>query len=238
MKLEDVIKILENHQKWRRGDDSVPMTDPKELGESLDVTLELLRRVSNIPKDDKILDKHESLESASSDKFSKEHRAGFWRGARWMRAFITETSADVKPSDLYFSNQNDKNLFPDLKELHELESKIFHDGHEQFQYHKILVGEDNIKESSKDFAEEVDKVILENLPKDDMENELEYIDYKGYRYWYEFKLAKDRVDICLATKDPKKYCNGFYKYSSKDPGSGKCFVVVKHNNPSENWMEN
>lgn len=54
----------------------------------------------------------------------------------------------------------------------------------------------------------------------------------------EHKLAKDRVDICLATKDPKRYCNGFYLYSTKDPGSGKAFVVVKHNNPSENWMEN
>ena len=71
-----------------------------------------------------------------------------------------------------------------------------------------------------------------------MSEELEYIDYEGYRYWYEHKLAKDRVDICLATKDPKKYCNGFYLYSTKDPGSGKCFVVVKHNNPSKNWMEN
>lgn len=102
MKLEGVIKILENHQKWRRGDDSVPMTDPKELGESLDVTLELLRRVSNIPKDDKILDKHESLESASGDKFSKEHRAGFWRGARWMRVFITRTNNDISPNEMEF----------------------------------------------------------------------------------------------------------------------------------------
>lgn len=71
-----------------------------------------------------------------------------------------------------------------------------------------------------------------------MSEELEYIDYEGYRYWYEHKLAKHRVDICLATKDPKRYCNGFYLYSTKDPGCGKAFVVVKHNNPSENWMEN
>ena len=94
--------ILENHQKWRRGDDSVPMTDPKELSESLDVTLELLRRVSNIPKDDKILDKHESLETVSGDKFSKEHRAGFWRGSRWMRTFITKTNSDISPKEIEF----------------------------------------------------------------------------------------------------------------------------------------
>jgi hypothetical protein len=65
-----------------------------------------------------------------------------------------------------------------------------------------------------------------------------FIDYKGYRYWYEKKLAKHRTDICLATKDPNKYCNGFYLYSDKDPGSGLAFVVVKTDNPNPNWMEN
>jgi hypothetical protein len=65
--------------------------------------------------------------------------------------------------------------------------------------------------------------------------ELEYIDYEGYRYWYEYKGAKDRVDMCLATKDPKRYCNGFYLYSTKDPGNGFAFVVVKHNNPNLDW---
>ncbi len=62
-----------------------------------------------------------------------------------------------------------------------------------------------------------------------------FIDYEGYRYYYEHKPAKHRVDICLATKDPEKYCNGFYVYSDKDPGSGKCFVVTRHNNPNQNW---
>lgn len=71
-----------------------------------------------------------------------------------------------------------------------------------------------------------------------MEKELKFIDYKGYRYWYEHKPAKHRVDICLATTDPEKYCNGFYLYSDKDPGSGMCFVVVKTNNPNPKWMEN
>lgn len=58
-----------------------------------------------------------------------------------------------------------------------------------------------------------------------------YIDYGGYRYWYEHRLAKDRIDICLATKDPTEYCNGLYLYSKKDPGDGMAFVVIKTNDP-------
>ena len=49
--------------------------------------------------------------------------------------------------------------------------------------------------------------------------------YEGKEYHYEYRLAKDG-EKCLATKDPKKYCNGFYSYSIKDPGNGKAFVVV------------
>lgn len=71
-----------------------------------------------------------------------------------------------------------------------------------------------------------------------MNNTQEHIEYKGYKYWYEYRLAKHRVDICLATQDPSKYCNGFYQYSDKDPGSGKAFVVTKTDNPNTNWMEN
>jgi hypothetical protein len=59
-----------------------------------------------------------------------------------------------------------------------------------------------------------------------------YIEYEDFKYWYEYRLAKDEISICLATKDPKKYCNGIYLYSTKDSGSGKEFVVVKTNNPN------
>lgn len=71
-----------------------------------------------------------------------------------------------------------------------------------------------------------------------MNEELKSIVYKGYRYWYEHRPAKHRVDTCLATKDPEKYCNGFYLYSDKDPGSGKEFVVVKTDNPDPFWAQN
>lgn len=57
------------------------------------------------------------------------------------------------------------------------------------------------------------------------------ITWEGYWYEYEYRLAKDREDICLATKDPEKYCNGTFLYSTKDPGDGKEFVVTDTNEP-------
>ena len=60
------------------------------------------------------------------------------------------------------------------------------------------------------------------------------IEWEGHKYWYEHKLARHRVDLCLATKDPDRYCNGYYLYSTKDPGSGKDFVIVKTDNPELN----
>ena len=62
--------------------------------------------------------------------------------------------------------------------------------------------------------------------------QINFIDYEGHRYWYEYKLAKDQIDICLATKDPNKYCNGVFLYSTKDAGDGKEFVIVKTSNPN------
>ena len=66
---------------------------------------------------------------------------------------------------------------------------------------------------------------------------MESIEYQGYIYFYEYKLANNK-DICLATKDPKVYINGFYSYSDKDSGDGKAFVVVNHNNPNSDWYVN
>ncbi len=59
----------------------------------------------------------------------------------------------------------------------------------------------------------------------------DFIDYKGHRYWYKYQLAEHRKSLCLATEDPCKYCNGIYLFSKKDPGDGKCFVIIKSTNP-------
>lgn len=69
---------------------------------------------------------------------------------------------------------------------------------------------------------------------DEHRNNFGVIEHNGYAYWYEYKLAKHRVDFCLSTKNPQKYCNGYYLYSDKDPGDGKCFVIVKSTDPNIN----
>lgn len=60
---------------------------------------------------------------------------------------------------------------------------------------------------------------------------IEVIDMNGYWYSYVYRTARHNVDYCLATKDPKQYCNGIYIYSSKDPGTGVEYVIVDTNDP-------
>lgn len=55
--------------------------------------------------------------------------------------------------------------------------------------------------------------------------------HDGFKYWYEYKLARNRVDICLGTKEPDRYCNGLFLYSQKDEGDGMEFVIIKTDNP-------
>jgi hypothetical protein len=56
--------------------------------------------------------------------------------------------------------------------------------------------------------------------------------YNGTLYWYEKRLAKNG-DVCLATKNPKEYCNGLFSYSSKDPGDGLEYVVINATHPEQ-----
>lgn len=51
------------------------------------------------------------------------------------------------------------------------------------------------------------------------------VEYMGVTYYYEHGLANDG-DICLATDNPKLYCNGIYTFSSKDPGDGMAYIVL------------
>jgi hypothetical protein len=63
-------------------------------------------------------------------------------------------------------------------------------------------------------------------------SEKDAILYNGTLYWYEKRLAKNG-DVCLATKNPKEYCNGLFSYSSKDPGDGLEYVVINATHPEQ-----
>lgn len=45
MTKEQAADILEKHNRWRRGDDSLPMTDVRLLGEAIEVAINALREV-------------------------------------------------------------------------------------------------------------------------------------------------------------------------------------------------
>jgi nucleoid DNA-binding protein len=39
MTLKEAVKILEQHNKWRRGDDIIPMLSPRDVGIAIDAVL-------------------------------------------------------------------------------------------------------------------------------------------------------------------------------------------------------
>ena len=43
MNLNEAIIIIENHNKWRRGNDTVKPTDPKEYGIAIDILLKTVK---------------------------------------------------------------------------------------------------------------------------------------------------------------------------------------------------
>ena len=44
MTKQEALKVLENHQQWRLGDDSIEQTDPKELTKALEFVIEYLKQ--------------------------------------------------------------------------------------------------------------------------------------------------------------------------------------------------
>lgn len=39
------LEILEAHNKWRRGSDAIPMQDPKDIGEALEISIKSLKKL-------------------------------------------------------------------------------------------------------------------------------------------------------------------------------------------------
>lgn len=80
-----------------------------------------------------------------------------------------------------------------------------------------------------------DVEVLKNLQLLVKEKEKElsenFVIIDGFKYFYEYKNARHKIDFCLGTKSPKEYCSGYYLYSDKDAGSGVEFVIVSTDNP-------
>lgn len=45
MTIKKAIEILEIHNKWRRGDDTIPMTNPTDLGIAIDVIVNYFKKM-------------------------------------------------------------------------------------------------------------------------------------------------------------------------------------------------
>ena len=54
------------------------------------------------------------------------------------------------------------------------------------------------------------------------------IESNNLYYDYEYRIAYNG-EICLSTKNPESYCNGFHSFSTKDPGNGMAFVIIETN---------
>lgn len=45
MNLPEAIKVLEEYNKWRRGDEEIKQPNPKVIGEAIDVAIHLLKQM-------------------------------------------------------------------------------------------------------------------------------------------------------------------------------------------------
>jgi len=141
--------------------------------------------------------------------------------------FLINVEKIIKVTGFHVTAPGDESvgIFPATWEI---KNDFYFDNQKELDIFKF-----EIKSLFEFYCGEVTNVITFEEQNELEQNELEHIEYKGYLYWYEYKLAKHRVDMCLATKNPKKYCNGFYLFSTKDEGNGKAFVIVKTNNPNK-----
>jgi len=53
MTIKQAIKILEQYNKWRRGNWKIKMQDPKDIGKAIDVATQTLTRISKNGQMDK-----------------------------------------------------------------------------------------------------------------------------------------------------------------------------------------
>jgi hypothetical protein len=56
-KITDTIILLTKHNSWRRGDETIEMQDPKEIGAAIDDAVNLLRKYAELEKENAALRK-------------------------------------------------------------------------------------------------------------------------------------------------------------------------------------
>jgi hypothetical protein len=56
-KITDTIKFLSIHNSWRRGDETIEMQDPAEIGAAIDDAVNLLRKYAELEKENAALRK-------------------------------------------------------------------------------------------------------------------------------------------------------------------------------------
>ncbi len=50
MKVEDAIKLLRDHNKWRRGDETLEMAHPTQLGIAIETVCDAAEKLTKIPE--------------------------------------------------------------------------------------------------------------------------------------------------------------------------------------------
>lgn len=99
MTKKEALDILENHQKWRLGDDEVEATNPKELSNALDLAIECLKSSSWRKVSEELPDK--SCEVLVKDSMVDMYIAYFSYGKFQLDRYV-QISGDIiewKPID-------------------------------------------------------------------------------------------------------------------------------------------
>lgn len=73
------------------------------------------------------------------------------------------------------------------------------------------------------------QLLVEEKQKELSEN---FVIIDGFKYFYEYRNARHKIDFCLGTKNPKEYCNGYFLFSEKQEGDGAEFVIISTDNPN------
>mgnify|MGYP001824016901 CR=1 FL=1 len=76
MTLQEAVTLLENHNKWRRGDDTLEMAEPKDLGMAIELIVEHFNTKEKEMKE--VRETSKSFETQVLDRLAAlEHQMGW-----------------------------------------------------------------------------------------------------------------------------------------------------------------